>query len=649
MLLFPGSKATAVALALAGWIPVATGADAQALGETMKLVPIHPLAKVLRSQALDATAAPKLELDGAKGETVSGQVVLVPAREADAVTASLSDLHHQAEPAAVISTKCARLQWVRYVQVSTNTADIPTDELVARAPLSLPDPFWEGLECSVEPRRLQPLWIDLDVPRDARPGVYEGELAVRGRSNRCVMRVSLRVRGFAMPEEPHQKVIQWWDFPGRTFEQLTPASAAYWQHLERSCAFVKRYRQTDVWAQWGLIQESKLTNGTGWDTSVFEKYADTAFKAGMRAVQLGSVGRHTKFQLDPESRTEPVDANLGRLAAVEQVVQKRGWKGRVLTGIADEPFIYHEATYQKVLERAQKVAPSVLTIEAVESDRIDGLDVYVPKLTHINLWWPQFQALQRQGKEVWFYTCCFPRGRYPNRFLDQPLVKARALHWISYLYRLDGYLHWGLNWFAADGDPYSEHSRVQWALPPGDGQVAYPGTEGWVGSLRLSAMRDGLQDFEYLWLLEQRLNEVKRRLGEEGGWVDPRQRSLELCRRVVQSFYEHTRDPKVLLDTRRAVADEIEALDTAPGLVVQTSPPEGSITPAGPITINIRGLAAPGTRLTLNGKALLPQNLSPKGCFAEVRVITAKEPEVVVTAELDGKQATVKRTFRVIE
>jgi hypothetical protein len=634
-------------LVLLGW--VSSAADAAQPADAFRLVPVDPLAKVLQSATWPSAAAPVLELDGAKGETVSGQVVLVPDGAGDLVTASLSDLRQTAGGDASIPASCARLQWARYVQVSTNTTDIPADELVARAPVSLPDPFWDGAECAVERKRPQPLLIELEVPRDARPGKYLGELTVSGRSNRCALAISLTVRKFALSGERHQKVIQWWDFPGRTFEKLTPGSPAYWQHLERCCAFVKRHRQTDIWAQWSLVGEKKLTNGTAWDASLFEKYAETAFTAGIRAVQFGSAARHTKYQLDPDSRTEAVEANFGRLAAVEEVVQRRGWKGRVLTGVADEPFIYHEATYGKVLERVRKAAPSIGIIEAVESDQLSGLDIYVPKLSHINLWWPRFEELKRQGKEVWFYTCCHPRGRYPNRFLDQPLVKARALHWISYLYGLDGFLHWGFNWFAADADPYSERGRDQWSLPPGDGQVAYPGKAGFVGSLRLSAMRDGLQDFEYLWLLEQRMRELKQRAGEEAFWLEPRQRPTELCRRVVQSFYEHTRDPKVLLDTRCAVADEIESLETEPLLVVQTSPPEGSITPAGPITINIRGLTVPGAKVTINGKALPAQNVSSKGCFIDARMITAKEPDLVITAELNGKTRVAKRAFLVVE
>ncbi len=97
------------------------------------------------------------------------------------------------------------------------------------------------------------------------------------------------------------------------------------------------------------------------------------------------------------------------------------------------------------------------------------------------------------------------------------------------------------------------------------------------------------------------------------------------------------------------MAEEIEALETEPLLLVQTSPPEGSLTPAGPITINIRGLTSPGAKVTINGKALLQQNISPKGRFIDVRLITSQEPELLITAELDGKTRLVKRAFRVVE
>jgi hypothetical protein len=392
-----------------------------------------------------------------------------------------------------------------------------------------------------------------------------------------------------------------------------------------------------------LIQPGKDA-GT-WDASRCEKYADIAFNAGLRALQFGAFGYHNGSQPQPATRTGVAEENFGRLAALEKLVQRRGWKGRIFISLADEPFIFQEETYRASAQRVRQAAPNVGIVEAIETELVGDIDIFVPKLSHLSLSWPYYEGLHRAGKEIWFYTCCHPQGRYPNRFLDQPLVKARALHWISYLYDLKGYLHWGFNWYTAEGDPYSEKGSNPWNLPPGDSQVAYPGTNGWLGSMRLSTMRDGLQDYEYLWTLENRLREMKNHLGSDAAWLDPRQRSVELCRRVVQSFYEHTRDPQVLLQTRATIANEIEMLDEALPLVVQTTPMEGTITPPGPITINIRGLSAPGSQITVNGTALIPANVRTNGVFLHVVYLDKDKPEIIVTSAKDGKTTTVKRTF----
>lgn len=606
----------------------------------MKLIPSDPLQKVLRTSAIPSGST--LNLDGARGETVSAQAVLVPA-EQDTVTCSVSDL--RSSDGKSIPSAAVRLQWERYMDITKNTPAIPNDELVGKAPISIPDPFWESAERSVEKGTPQPLWIELDTPADASPGDYKGELTVKGKSGKATLPVSLHVRSFRMPDERHQRVINWWDFPGRGFETLQPGTDEYWKHLAQSCEFLHRFRQTDVRVDLNLVERK----GDAWDASLFEKFAEIAFAAGMQAVQFTPAAQHTKSVLEPDSRTHPIEENLGRLAAVEKVIQRRGWQGRVLASLADEPFIYHEESYRETLKRVREVAPSVQTIEAVETDDIGDLDIYVPKLSHLNLWWPRFEDLKREGKTVWFYTCCHPTGRYPNRFLDQPLIKARELHWISYLYGLDGYLHWGLNWFVANEDPYTEKGSIPWGLPPGDAQVVYPAKNGWVGSLRLSAMRDGLQDYEYLWTLENAIRRIKTRLGKDAAWLDPRQRPTELCRRVVQSFYDHTRVPKVLLDTRSAIADEIEALEATPLLYVQTTPPEGTTTPAGPIMINVRGVATPGARVTINGQPVIPDNITPTGYFKGAVFITKDAPTITVTAEFDGVIRTAKRTFVVEE
>src|SRR5690606_1352327 len=77
----------------------------------------------------------------------------------------------------------------------------------------------------------------------------------------------------------------------------------------------------------------------------------------------------------------------------------------------------------------------------------------------------------------WFYTCLWPKGNYANRFIDLPLIKTRLIHWINHKYAIDGYLHWGFNWWTEE--PFAETTFINDTggnlLPGGDSWIVYPG------------------------------------------------------------------------------------------------------------------------------------------------------------------------------
>ena len=480
------------------------------------------------------------------------------------------------------------------------------------------------------------------MPEHAPAGDYDGILTVTAEGSPFTLPVCVHVWDFALPLKQHLSVVNWWQFPGAGFESHGTDD---WDLLRRFAVFLVEHRQTDLQTDFSRIRESvDAPQGDTYDTSRLERYAEVAFDAGIRQIHLHSVGRRTAGILDPQTRVEPNEANLRRLAAWEKVIQRRGWQRRFVTSIVDEPFVYYEDSYRAVVDRVHQVAPSVRCLEAVETEFLGKLDVYVPKLSHLAMWYPQFDQVRREGAELWFYVCCHPLGRYPNRFLDQSLLKARVLFWIHYLYHLDGYLHWGLNHYG--GDPYTQEG-ISKDLPLGDRAVVYPGKAGLVGSLRFSAQRDGIEDFEYLRVLEEQLQQMRERAGADGHWIDPRQRSLELCRRVIWSFHDHTRDPQVLLDTRQAIAEEIEALQAEPRLLVQTSPPEGTVVPAGPRAVNVRGWATPGSTVVLNGKPV--SQMRPGGYFCQAVFLGDNQPRVEVVAEHAGRKRNAVRTFKLAD
>lgn len=604
--------------------------------------PAPPLAKVLRDAPPPGGNAEPLVIEGARNETASAQACVRSTTDVDAVGVSISELK-QAESDAVIPAGAVSLHWERYIDIDRNTGGLPEDELVAKAPNSIPDPFWEAPNIPLKANQTQALWMDLAIPTDAAPGAYEGTLTLTAGTQTAQLPVKLHVWDFILPEERHLSVVNWWRFPGVGFEDRIEAfSDEYYAFLGQCCDFLVAHRQTDIQASLtGLMPAIEEGHGnTSYDTSRLERYASTAVEHGIRQIQLHGVGTKTGGHVAPEGRIKEVPEAMNRLPVLEAVIQRHGWQGRIAVNISDEPFIHHEQSFAAVVDRVHEMAPSVRVIEAVEAEYFGDLDIYVPKLSHLNLWYPRFQEVQREGRELWYYTCCHPTGRYPNRFLDQSLVKARALHWINYLYDLDGYLHWGLNHFHGD-DPYTQEA-ISHGLPLGDRAVVYPGENGFLSSLRFNTMRDGLQDFEYLWVLEDTLRQIKEHVGEDAFWLDPRQRPVELCRRVVQSFYDHTRDAAVLIETRRMIADEIVALHNEPLLVVQTSPPENTFVPAGPRNVGVRGLTNPGATVTINGKNV---PVRESGYFCLAYFMPDDQPVITVTVEQDGKQRSAARSF----
>lgn len=611
----------------------------------------HSLEKVLRTTSPGPEAGRVLELCGTRGERVSGQAVFRPSSDVLNATVTISELFQQNSLSA-IPRHALRLQWVRYIDVARNSAGVPDDELVARAPTSLPDPFWEVASLQVPANQAQPIWIEIDIPRDATAGDYQGVLEVRTATIELSLPVRLHVWDFEMPSERHLSVINWGVFPGQTYaRRLASGEADYFELYREYCEFLVAHRQTDLMGSLDWIERvTEPESDRMFDTSRLQLHAEVAFAAGIRQIHLHAAGHKTASILDAAGRVEVPEREGGpqrisQLKALQEIVEQRGWQDRFLVAVTDEPFIHHEESFAAAVETVREAAPSVRTVEAVETEYLGNLDVYVPKLSHLNLWYPHFQTQRlRQGNELWFYTCCHPTGRYPNRFLDQSLLKVRVLHWLNYLYDLDGYLHWGLNFYGSD-EPFSEDG-ISKDLPLGDRAIVYPGEASILGSLRFSAQRDGLQDYEYLWVLSDRLEQLKGQVGEDAFWLDPRQRPLELCRRVVWSFHDHTRDPEILLATRRTIAEEIESLRTAPLLVVQTSPPEGTAIPAGPRMINVRGLVAPGAKVFMDDSPV--PNVRPSGYFAHYCFL-GDNPRVTITVEHEGQRRSIQRTFQLVD
>jgi hypothetical protein len=122
-----------------------------------------------------------------------------------------------------------------------------------------------------------------------------------------------------------------------------------------------------------------------------------------------------------------------------------------------------------------------------------------------------FEEYRKMGVDTWFYgPMMYPErkaGCGTNTFVDQDLLMARSIPWTAWKYRA-GWVQWefDFNAYSAWYDP--ETVKQANRACNGSGQMIYRGVvQGFrepIPSIRLKALRRGLQDYEYFWLLQKK-------------------------------------------------------------------------------------------------------------------------------------------------
>ena len=98
--------------------------------------------------------------------------------------------------------------------------------------------------------------------------------------------------------------------------------------------------------------------------------------------------------------------------------------------------------------------------------------------------------------------------------MDYPLLATRYLFWGNYKYNLKGYLHWAVNQYQPEQDPFTNnwptHRNADSVgiLPPGDTHLIYPGEgEPWM-SIRLEAQRESAEEYEILKVIAEKNKDI---------------------------------------------------------------------------------------------------------------------------------------------
>jgi hypothetical protein len=379
------------------------------------------------------------------------------------------------------------------------------------------------------PGRYQALLVDIDVPLDAAPGQYHGEISISTGELQTTTPITFTVHKTQVPDQYRLSSVHWLQIEP---ENLTSGpkplwwSEEHWELLLEAGRQLRRYGNDTMFTPLldgdnPLIQTIREKDGSyTFDFSRFDRWMEMFLGLGyrymaghhllmMKTVYIQDATTQLMSILSPSNRSEWYAFLPSFMCALHAHLEGRGWTGNYLQHVLDEP--RDPDGYRIVSEMVRKYMPGVRAIDAVNGSPTvysPLLDIHVFAVASLAAHQDLAASRLTSRKQTWLYHCASPYPPMPNTHLDERATNVRLYPWLAYLYQAEGYLFWGANMYRG-ADPYktsigpvpggSQNPGHQ----PGDNWFFYPGPEGLRGSMRIVQFREGTLDHTLLSMLAE--------------------------------------------------------------------------------------------------------------------------------------------------
>ena len=536
-----------------------------------------------------------LTVSAARGEFEAAQVMIGAAGPQSLDSATVSPLRNTRGEAAPIKVS---LHEVARVQVTR-----PTDSTCDRGwyPDPLP-PLKTPLKLAGQGN--QPIWVTFHVAREAKPGDYAGELklTVDGKSYQAPL--SVHVYDFELPRETHlRSALGMGAHDINRYHKLkTPADqqAVYDKYLQNfadhriSPYSFFDYAPMDIqFTGQGTNKQAKV-DFTKFDAVAahwLDQVRFNSFLLPLRGMGGGTFQSRSLGSLEGFKEGTPEFARLFQdyLSQVTAHLRERGWLDKAYTYWFDEP---DRKDYEFVVDGMKRIRAAVPGLRRMLTKQPE------PELMgHVEIWcgltpeWTpeRVQARRAAGEEVWWYICCGPKAPYVTEFIDHPGTELRLWPWQSWQYGVQGILIWATTYWTSSSalpkslqDPWADPMSYVSGYDFGPGHVGYwgngdgrflypprrdpnnatePCLDGPISSIRWENLRDGMEDYEYFWLLDHELDRVLHLPGNANDQLVREARALlKVPEEISKDLTHFTTDPRLLLAHRDQVARAIERL-----------------------------------------------------------------------------------------
>lgn len=547
---------------------VVTGA-APALAADFQYWYAHPGTRILQETPAPAGArgssqtdpVPPLTLSAARSEWEGRLLVMRSGATVENVVLEPSDLQRYEGDVAMpdyIWRNNVSCYWTHYVRVRTPSYGMR--RISAYLPDALPPLVLENgrvVPHDVEAGRTHPFYVLFYVPEGTPAGTYRGTIrAASANAPEVIVPVQLRVYGFSVARRSLKTSfgmdLRWAKYtstpnhlwPSRVYYPDRESTKIGADTIARWMRFMADHRVSPQTLAPGVDAPS----GSGL-VPARSNYLNDFLGSGTANTFEGDRLNFNTAHLpdgsyEPNYIDNPFRSSSNRVRAARyyrsMYTALRPWIRKSVVYTIDEP----RPTQRRFVEQygafVHKYAPGAKFMVTLHGKRfgykpLRNVDIFVQRL---HFWWYDYKRwivkIRRMRKQVWMYSHTTDhQAAAPLYLIDKPASDSRIQGWFAYLTGANGLLYYNLDrwqgprpedrWFR---DPYrdplssviiAENGRR--VRSNGDGSLIYPGYYPALGlnvvgsapvsSLRMEALRDGLEDYEYLKLLEARYGKTR--------------------------------------------------------------------------------------------------------------------------------------------
>jgi hypothetical protein len=416
-------------------------------------------------------------------------------------------------------------------------------------------------------------WVDVYVSSNAVAGEYRGACRITAEQSQAIeIPISLTVWNFTLPQTPtlvtefgSPRLRDYYRQRAKAGNEPEPSD---WTAVEAQCAQLLSEHRFNAMPPGETLTPKPQPDGSfqipSPQVQALREFVD---RYHVNAVQTPHPSSAVN---DPETQRDTLRAWV---AAFDRAAKELDRPDVLFyTYLKDEPNTLEDYRYVQRWGRAVREAKSVVKVLVVEQTWTEpgqgGADsAWGDLYGAVDIWCPLFSlhrqdsAAKRQalGETIWTYTALCQGPPTPWWHIDFPLLNYRVPAWMAWRDGMKGLLYWGgMSYWRQSDDPWTQAPFYTGnGLPQqgnkgivfqGEGSLVYParpvGYDGIVPTIRLKALRDATEDYEYLAILQ--------RLGKAA-------EAQEVVRSLTETFFQWEKDPAAYDEVRARLAAMIVA------------------------------------------------------------------------------------------